>query len=166
MTGETETHDQPQRVQEREALRQSLPELLQRAQREVALLAPTLNAEIFNQQAISQSLASLIAKHQRNRVRILVDNHQQLLRDNERLAELGRRFSDFIQIHKLAPEHHGRSELLLLIDRQGYLYQADANRFDAIINFSDPIKTVQYHKEFDGLWQASSTLPGLHTLGL
>ena len=152
-------HEHPE---SREALRAALLQLVQAAQHELAVTAPTLDAAVWNSAAMAEALGHLVTRHQRNRIRIVVEDSEHLLTTCARLVELARRVSDVIAIRRLGESHHGLNEMFAVADSDGCLVQADAGVIDATLDLGAPRLAAPLARRFEEIWKASDPLPGLH----
>jgi len=160
--------DSPQRalVRGRDAIRDALAPLVDRALHEVVLFAPQLPPELFNTVAFSRALASFAARHQRNRGRILLDDVQQALKDNDRVVALARRLSDTISVRQVADDDRRHSDIFLLVDQAAYLQQQDAVLAEAILDTRGGPATAELAQRFNAMWERSEPISALHPVGL
>lgn len=150
----------------REELRDRFVIFFERAEREIRLYAPVLEAYLFNTEAMTNRLADFVAGHARNRARILVEEVDATLRTNDRIVELARRFSDAIRIHEIGPEDRGLREIYLGVDRASYVLQADVTRPEAMYDTAGGVEAARLTLRFDEMWDRSAPVTGLHPLGL
>lgn len=150
----------------REALREALLRLVQAARHEIAVVAPVLDAALWNSAAMGEALSQLVTRHRRNRVRIVVEDSEHLLATCARLVELARRLSDLVLIRRLGKAHHGLNELLAIADHDGCLVQADVGILDATLDLDTPHLAAPRLRRFEEIWDAADPLPGLHIFRL
>ena len=143
-----------------------LAELVEHATREIVIFAPRLDNVLFNTTRFSRALASFAARHRQNQARIVVEDTNQALRDNDRLVGLCRRLSDFIHMHRVAEEHLGMRIMFVVVDRSGYLLQTDTTRPDCTAASRDPRMAVQLARRFNGMWDRSEPIASLRAAGL
>lgn len=158
----------PQRrvIKERDEIRDYLAELTESAAREIVIFAPQLDGYIFNTTRVSRALASFSARHRQNLVRIVVEDAEQTLRDNDRLVSLCRRLSDFIHIHKVGEEHRGIREMFMAVDHHSYVHQADTAKPEHFAGRHDTRQTVMLVRRFGEIWDRSEAITSLRTAGL
>ncbi len=150
----------------RDERRDIINSLFSRAHRSITVFAPTLDAYTFNTSSLAGHLSDFVIRHRGNETRFLVENHRQVIQCNERLMGLARRFSDFIRFRQLSEEHTGRTDCFIVIDDNDFLFQRDVTSADGLAIYNDRNRTTQYKQQFDDLWQHSTTMIGLNTLGL
>ncbi len=158
----------PQRrvIKERDEVRDSIAQLAESAVREIVIFAPQLDGYFFNTTRASRALASFSARNRHNLVRILVEDTEQALRENDRLVSLCRRLSDFIQIRKVAEEHLGIRELFMTVDHSSYLHQEDSAKPEHLVGLYDTRQTVTLLRRFNEMWDRSEPITALRTTGL
>lgn len=160
--------DSPQRtlVRGSDAVRNVLAPLVDRAQHDIALLAPQLPPTLFNTVAFARAFASFAARHRRNRGRVLLDDVQQALRDNDRLVELARRLSDTLSIRQVGEDDRGNRDILLIVDHSAYLQQHDLAHMEAIVDTRGGPPIAEVMQRFDVMWERSEPLAALNPIGL
>lgn len=147
-----------------DALRASASALLRAARREVRLAAPYLDPAIFNTGAVVDALAAFVTQHPRNRARVLIEDVNQVLRDNGRLIVLARRLPDAIELREVEENERGARDLYLLADRSLSLVQETMDRTDGVVSRA-PHEIAALIERFDAAWERASPV-ALRTLGL
>jgi len=168
MTHPSETSSSPtyQRLRERNAVRDQIVALAEQAQREIVVFAPRLDPYFFNVALLSQALASFAVRHRQNRARILVEDVQQAVKDNDRLTGLCRRLGEFISLRQVGEDHRGRRDMFVQIDRRGYLYQQEVTRLDCLIDTAGGGEATALAERFDEMWERSEPVTAIQPLGL
>ena len=161
-----QTTKEPAQVHGRDAIRETIATLAEQAQRELVVFGPRYDRSLFDTSRLSQALMRLVVGHRHSAVRMLIEDAEQLRRENDRLMELARRCSDFIRIHEVAEEHRGSRELFVVIDQSGYLFQDSIDAATAVVNLSGKTeKSSQLMNRFEELWPHSAPLSGRLGLG-
>jgi sugar-specific transcriptional regulator TrmB len=140
--------------------------LVESATREIVIFTPQIDGSLFNTPRFARALASFAARHRNNLARIVVEDTDQALRDNDRLVGLCRRLSDFIHMHQVAEEHLGIREMFLVVDHRGYLHQQDIAKPDCVAEAHNVHDAVLLARRFNELWDRSEPIPALHSAGL
>jgi hypothetical protein len=140
--------------------------LAENATREIVIFAPRLDGAYFNSSRFARALASFAARHRQNLARIVVEDTDQSLRDNDRLVGLCRRLSDFIHMHRVAEEHLGIREMFVVVDHRGYLHQQDTDKPDCVTHPHDSHEAVLLTRRFNELWDRSEPIVALRATGL
>jgi hypothetical protein len=158
----------PQRriIRDRTEVSDFLALLAENATREIAIFAPRLDGAYFNSSRFARALASFAARHRQNLARIVVEDTEQTLRDNDRLVGLCRRLSDFIHMHRVAEEHLGIREMFVVVDHRGYLHQQDTDKPDCVTHPHDSHEAVLLARRFNELWDRSEPIVALRAAGL
>ncbi|MHB8535967.1 MAG: DUF7931 domain-containing protein [Sulfuricaulis sp.] len=153
-------------IRGREDVGNFLAGLVESAAREIVIFAPQLDSALYNTARVSRALASFAARHRHNLARIVVEDSEQAIRDNDRLTGLCRRLSDFIHMHRVAEEHIGRREMFIVVDHSGYLLQEDVAKPDCIADPCDRRQATQLARRFNELWDRSESIVMLRSAGL
>lgn len=148
--------------QTREALHAAMLDLVRTARHELEIVAPALDATLWNSAAMGAALGQFIARHARNRARIVVEDTEHMLTTCTRPVELARRFSDLLLIRRLGEAHHGLAGMFAVADRENCLIQPDIAAIDATFDLGAARIAVPYLRRFEEIWDASEPVPGLH----
>jgi len=146
----------------RDSLHAALLQLVQEARHELAVVAPALDPGIWNSTAMGAALGRLATGHSRNRIRIVVEDSENLLAACARLVELARRVSDIVQIRRLGETHRGLNAVIAVADHNGCLLQPDAGVLNATLDLETPRQAAPQLLRFEEIWEAADPLPGLH----
>ncbi len=152
------THRHPDN---REALRDALLELVASARHELVVCATALDPALFNTSALHDALADLLTRHPRNRVRLVVEDTEDMLRSCARLVGLARRLSDRFALQRLGERHHGLNMLFAVADGASCLVQQDLGVIDATLDLQAPRQSAALVERFEDIWMASEPVPGL-----
>lgn len=149
-----------------EAVQAAALSLLAQARRAVVIYAPVLPPAPFNSTALSRALAVFARGHRHNLVRLLVEDAQQALRDNDRLVGVTRRLGDAVKWREVAAEDRGGGELFVVTDGSACLYLPDRLRTDGEwVNGPDPLP-IDLQARFEKLWERSQPAMALNPVGL
>lgn len=140
--------------------------LIERAERTLVVYAPVLAPTLLNGTAPTRALSQFATRHRHNTARVLVDDAQQALRDNDRLIGVSRRLKDAIQWRELTTEDRGGGELFLIADGRACVYLPDRLRNDGEwAETKDPLP-IDLQKRFDAMWERSQPAMALSPVGL
>lgn len=154
------------RASGREALKENVAVAFENACHSISIYSPLLDPANFNQSRVVDALAKFCSGGRPNKARILVDRGDETIRSNSRLADLARRFSDFVELRQLSEGYGAPSDMFVVIDRDGYLHQPDSEKAECIVQFSASHEVGALSRRFEQLWERSEAIPGLHVLGL
>lgn len=159
---------QPQRriIRDRNDVSDFLAELVENATREIVIFAPQLDSSLFNTARFARALASFAARQRHNLARIVVEDTELAIRDNDRLVGLCRRLSDFIHMHQVSDEHLGIREMFVVVDHRGYLHQEDSAKPECIADAKDSRQAILLARRFNELWDRSEPILSLRSAGL
>lgn len=162
----TDTAPQRRIIRNRTEISDFLAMLAENATREIVIFAPRLDSAYFNTSRFARALASFAARHRQNLARIVIEDAEQALRDNDRLVGLCRRLSDFIHMQQVAEEHLGIREMFMVVDHRGYLHQQDIDRPECVAHPQDGHEAVLLTRRFNELWDRSEPIVALRAAGL
>jgi len=154
------------RASGREAVRENVAVAFDNARHSVSVYSPLLDPANFNQSRVIEALAKFCSGGRPNKARILVGHGDEMIRSNSRVADLARRFSDFIDIRQLNRDGGIPSDMFIVIDRDRYLHQPDSEKAECIVGLSTSHELGALSRRFEQLWERSEPVAGLHTLGL
>lgn len=162
----TEMSPQRRLLHDRQEISDFLAVLVENATREIVIFAPMLDGAFFNTSRFARALASFAARHRQNLARIVVEDIEQAMRDNDRLVSLCRRLSDFIHMQRVAEEHIGMREMFVVVDHRGYLRQEDLAKPNCVAHPKDGHEAVMLARRFNELWDRSEPIAALRAAGL
>ena len=162
-SGTAATHRHPDT---RDGLREAQLDLVHSARHELRILAPALDAALFNGSAMAEALGRFIAGRGRSRARVVVEDTEHMLQTCTRFVELARRFSDLLIVRRLGEPHHGLREMFMVADHDSCLYQPDVALVDATLDLHTPPRAGAFGQRFEEIWAASEPAPGLHLFRL
>ena len=146
----------------RDDLRNAVVDLISSARRDIVLCSPALDPALFNRAIVTDALGQFIARQTRGRIRIVIEDTEQLLLSCVRLVELARRFSDMLFVQRLGEPHRGLTEMLMVADQVSCLQQQNTAVIDAVLDLNLPQRAVTLAQRFEKIWAASEPAPGLH----
>lgn len=166
-TDQQHTVGEPERLAAaRDANREVITSLLERAQHEILVFGPVLDGYYFNTRRAGDALGRFIANHRENRAHILVEHGRQIIRDNARMIALARRFADAVQIRRVGKDHAGLRELIVVIDNRACLYQEDTDRVYRLLHDQGPRQAALLARRFRTMWDQGEPLAEINAAGL
>ncbi len=156
----------PSVLKERDSIRDAIAALVGLARREIIVFAPQMDAHFFNSSQAGTMFASFAARHQRNRARILVEDAAQVIRDNDRVVGLCRRFSEAMQMREVGEQHMGLRMMYIIVDGTSYLHQPDVTEYECVVEMAGRRRAAEMRQRFEQMWDRSEPAVGLHTAGL
>lgn len=127
------------------------------AERELALFSDTLSHRLWGSVEFCEIVRTLVIRHERNRVRVLVRQPEQVLADGaHRLIELARQIPSRIQMRgAVAPADVIREEWLIA-DRRGVVQRHDTAGDQAVARPDDPGRASALLARFNTYWEHGS----------
>lgn len=138
--------------------------LVQQATRTLVIAGQTLDAALYNNNEFCDAVAKLAAHSKYSHIRMLLQDSTSLVRDGHCLLHLTRRLTSFMEIRKFSKEYKNFNQTFLIIDGSGYIKRKNADRYDAVANFNDPLTAREMIKAFQEMWDESETDPQLRSL--
>lgn len=136
------------------------------ASRTLEILSYDLDAALYDQQSFLAAVKDLCLRSQFNKVRILLQNNEQVQRHGHRLVELARRLSSSIEIRHPHPDHIDHQENFLVVDRSAYIKWRWSNRYRGAANHNDRLQAQRLSDLFNEIWQRSQSDSELRRLYL
>ena len=153
--GETEAEIH---IDSAEENRNAAVSLIKQARFSIDIFTQDLDAEIYNNSEIEQSIVNLAKRHPNTRVRILAQDSQMAVRNGHRLIRLAQNLTSSVFINKPSREYRGEKCAFLVVDQKGLLYRVRASNrnYDASINFMSPQRAGKLTDFFDEAWEHSA----------
>ena len=137
------------------------------ARMELALLTQELDRRIYGSGVFGEALRRFVLQHSHTRVRVLVSNTQGAMANSPRLVELGRGLSSFVEFRELLPaRQQSIREEYLVADGRIMLYRETPNDLESKYYGESPHLARIKLKDFDVLWNESTTAQELRKLGI
>tara|TARA_R110001599_G_scaffold353866_1_gene600928 strand:+ start:51611 stop:52096 length:486 start_codon:yes stop_codon:yes gene_type:complete len=141
-------------------------ELCSSAAREICILSPKLDHQVFDRPALVEAIGVLIRSSRQTRVRILVADSRALVTRGHRLLLLARRLPSCVHIQKQVDHPQWKGETIVICDREGVLYKPGDSDHDGFYEPSSRASTKRHLELFDDLWRHSAQDVELRSLSL
>ena len=134
---------------------------------EVALLSQDLDRRVYGGEAFTDAVRRFVLQHSHTRVRVLVNHTQMAIANSPRLVEFGRSMSSFVEFRELqeARRQVVREEVLVT-DGRLMLFRETPQDLEAKYYAGSPHLARLKMKDFDILWNESTTAQELRQLGI
>ena len=158
--GETEAEIHIDTVEEN---RNAAISLVKQARFSIDIFTQDLDAELYNNKEIEQSIFNLAKRHPNTRVRILTQDSQVAVRNGHRLIKLAQSLTSSVFINTPSREFKDVRFAFLVVDKLGVLYRVSASNrnYKASINFMSPQQAGRLTDFFNEAWEHST--PDLQT---
>ena len=141
-------------------------ELCSSAAREICILSPKLDHQVFDRPELVESIGVLIRSSRQTRVRILVADSRALVTRGHRLLLLARRLPSSVHIQKQADHPQWKGETIVICDRDGVLYKPGDSEHEGFYEPSSRASTQRHLELFEELWRHSAQDVELRSLSL
>jgi len=145
---------------------QLLVELCRSAARQIFILSPRLDNEVFDNAELVEALSALVRSSRQTRVRILISDSRGLVARGHRLLALARRLPSSVEIQKLAEHPDWKGQTVIIRDRNGVLYKPGGSDHDGFYEPDSRASTQQHLELFEELWRHSAPDIELRSLSM
>lgn len=153
--GETEAEIH---IDSAEENRNAAVSLIKQARFSIDIFSQDLDAELYNNKEIEQSIINLAKRHPNTKVRILAQDSQMAVRNGHRLIKLAQHLTSSVFINTPSPEFRDERCAFLVVDQLGMLYRVNASNrnYKASINFMSPQRAAKLTEFFSEAWEHST----------
>jgi len=130
-------------------------QLVRQAGRSLDIFSRDLEPRIYDNAEFADAVRALAVKTRDMHVRILVIDPDFIIKHGHRLIELARRLTSHMEIRKLHEDYCNNPEAYLVVDSRGLLHRKLASRYEAVVNFNNPITATELHNQFTEMWERS-----------
>lgn len=152
-----------QPIASREDARRHTLSLFCQARHSLRLYSPDLESWLYDQSDIMQASKRFLLAHPRNRLRILLADPTQAIRQSHRLLTLARRLTSSLQIRTLNPEYPAQSSAFLVVDHSGLLVRPGPEHAAGYVLYQSPGRARALRHQFDSAWDHSLSHPDLRS---
>jgi len=129
--------------------------LVSQASRSLDIFSRDLEPRIYDNAEFAEAVRALAIKTRDLQVRILVLDPDFIIKHGHRLIELARRLTSHIELRKLHEDYCNKPEAYLVVDKRGMLHRKLATRYEAVVNFNNPMSATELHDQFIEMWERS-----------
>jgi len=130
-------------------------ELVSQASKTIDIFTRDMAARIYDNSKFIAALRDLIVRNDKTRVRMLVIDPDNSVKHGHRIIELTRRLSSSIEIRRVHVDYRADSQSYLIADGRGLLHRKLATRFEAVVNFNNPLLAREKLNHFNEVWEQS-----------
>jgi hypothetical protein len=135
--------------------RTAVNEIAATAQRLISIYSPDLEPDLYEQPAFLEVIKRFVLNRSFAKVRVLLGEPTQVMRDSNRFVAMRRRLSSCIDIRYIAAQAPQRAAAYLIADDRGIVYRMRADTWDGVADMNNPPVAKLYLQEFDSLWNAA-----------
>ena len=155
-----------QAIESPKAVDKAVEQLCREAAHSLKVRAPRLEFPFFRTTGITTAVTPLITGDRRNQIQILIDDEQHFLDSGNRVIDLARKFSSYVEVRKLPAEYSQSGEIFIVADLEHCLYLKSAGSFPARYSRHSPGQARQLDHRFRKMWERSEHIAALHPVGL
>lgn len=154
------------RIEGLAALRDTAVELADGAGRELAILSYELEPAIYDSADFAEAVSRVARSGRRARVRLLIREHDRLVRHGHALVRLAQHLPSYIEIRRVAQEDRHAVHGYMVADDAGVLYLPQTDAFQAKTSARNRRWARDLLAEFQRLWDHATPDPQLRRLPL
>ena len=152
---------------DKQACTDAVSQLVNQAQREVAIFSQQLEPLLYNHAEICEALSQLARKSKLSRIRIIAIQTRNVLAQGHCLITLAQRLSSYVQIRNPSTTELKRfSESWLIIDNHSMCRINNPDRYEGKLIESDRLEVKNQLEFFDNAWENSSPDPNVRQLNI
>lgn len=129
--------------------------LVSQGGRSLDIFSRDLEHRIYDNMEFADAVRALAVKTRDLQVRILVIDPDFIIKHGHRLIELARRLTSHMEIRKVHEDYCNNPEAYLVVDNRGLLHRKLASRYEAVVNFNNPLTATELHNQFIEMWERS-----------
>lgn len=129
--------------------------LVNQGERSLDIFSRDLEPRIYDTSEFNDAVRALAIKTRDMHVRILVIEPDYIIKHGHRLVELARRLTSHMEIRKVHEDYCNNPEAYLVVDKRGLLHRKLASRYEAVVNFNNPMTATELHNQFTEMWDRS-----------
>lgn len=139
--------------------------LIRQTSRQLDILTHDFDPMLYDNEESFEIFEELALNGGRHlKIRILIQEPQQVALKGHCLLTLGRRLSSIFVMRRPAEIHRTFQETFLIVDRSGFWQRPYRDNFKAFSNFHDSTSVRELRKTFDNLWNESEDDPYLRSV--
>lgn len=139
--------------------REAALEIARLARRQLVIFTRELEPQLYDNAEFIEAAKRLALSGSKTGIRILLIDSTRSRVEGNRLVELARRLSSYIEIRKPHRDYLDIAETFIIADEAGVLYRKLATRWEGIVDPHDPMLARDKLKLFDEIWQRSHADP-------
>ncbi len=125
------------------------------ARRQIAIFSHDLEPQVYDDPEFLEAVRNLAIRGGKVSIRILLVDATRSAKEGNRLVELSRRLSSYIQIRRPHRDYLGLAEAFMVVDEYGLLWRKLASRWDGVADTHDPPRAREKMKLFNTIWEKS-----------
>jgi hypothetical protein len=143
-----------------------LADLVAAARNELAILSYRLEPALYGAESVVEAMRAFALRHERVRVRILVNQPDLAMRRAHRLVELARKLPSRFEFRELSEEQRGIVDDCVIVDVAQVWRRESVDHFESRLFRNAPLEAQLQLRRFDPLWEQSPPAQALRELRL
>jgi hypothetical protein len=140
--------------------------MLSQAGRSLRIFTRELDPLIYDQTDFVEAAKQLALRSRFSRIEILAFESQRIIQRGHRLVSLARSLSSRIEIRRPDKQFENHLQTFMTVDETGTIYRKNADRFEGIVNFSNPREAREMNKLFIEIWERSHVDTEMRSLSI
>ena len=136
------------------------------AQHALCLFSRDLDKAIYDYGPFLDAVKALALRSHTSQIRILLQDHERVVKQGHRLIELVRHLSSSTEIRIPHGDWLSHAENFLLADRYGYVHRDLATRYEATADYYAPLEVQHMLNRFEEIWEGAQVDTELRRLYL
>jgi hypothetical protein len=128
------------------------------------ILTRDLDAYLYDNEAFAETVSRLARRSQYSFIYILVMDSDKAVKDGHRLIHLHQKLDSYIKIRKLHEQYKDYLPAFMVADEKGVIFRQFGDRYEAEVNYNDPLLAKNLLKFFTEAWEVSSPDPQMRRL--
>ncbi|MBA1246798.1 GNAT family N-acetyltransferase [Pseudomonas zeshuii] len=141
-------------------------ELLSQARRSICIYSPDFEPQLYNRSDVEHAITRFLLAHPRNRLRVLLKDSGQAVRQSHRLINLARRLTSNFLIRRRSPDYPADDTAYVLIDDQGLVIRNNPQLYTGTAYYNARATVRLQQSRFDSIWQTSQSDPNVRSMVL
>lgn len=132
--------------------------MLKRARYSIDIFSHDLEAKIYDNLEVEQSIIDLAKKHSKARIRILAQNTTSAVQNGHCLIRLAQQLSSYVLVHKPSDDYKDERSAFVVVDNTGFIHRTSVNDspYKAAACFNGAGRTTELLGFFNAAWEHSS----------
>ena len=157
---------EPRAFEDLAGARAELLRLIAGCRRQLVILSPFLDHELFDDDDTVNALSALARSAPRTAIKILICDSKLIVDRGHRILELARRLDQKITIRRIDERPHAETASFACADLDGYWLMPSFENYTGVADLVNPVTTSQLNEGFTRAWEKSRDDPELRLIRL
>jgi len=140
--------------------------LVTQAHHSLDIVSRDLDHKIYDNEEFTAAVKQLATSGPKAKIRILIQDSENVIKHGHRLVELARRLTSFIDIRIQGKRFKEFNEAWLIVDSTAWIRRPFADKYNADVDFSAARQLRETGKAFTAMWDEADLDPNLRRLSL